>query len=198
MKLFKSLSVDVLLLAAQPQSSQLFAQQPAASSASAASGEAEAPMPPADTVQTEPAAGNLLPGDKAKKYDTNSPVFRDVAKEFRCPTCTGLSVLESDAGFSVQIKEQVQEQINLGKNREQIVDFFVERYGPWILREPPVKGFNAWAWIVPITLLCLGPVLIWLLVWKRRVQADSHGVRSSTVILEEMQQNLQRLKREAR
>lgn len=183
MKLFSSLSVAMLLLTSQPQ---VFAQAPMGSTAGTG----------ADLA--EPAPSEALPGEKQKKYDTNNPAFRDVAKEFRCPTCTGLSVLESDAGFSVQIKEQVQEQLNLGKSHDQIVDYFVERYGAWILREPPVKGFNAWAWIIPITLLCLGPVLIWLLVWKRRVKADSHGVRSSTVILEEMQQNLQRLKRENR
>ncbi len=149
---------------------------------------------PAGAGATPPAASES--NQKKPKFDTNDPRFRDVAKEFRCPTCTGLSVLESDAGFSVQIKEQVQEQINLGKNHEQIVDYFVERYGAWILREPPVKGFNALAWIIPIMLLILGPILIWLLVWKRRVRADSHGVRSSVVILEEMAQNLQRMKRE--
>ena len=141
-------------------------------------------------------AVSLPTNEKKPKFDSNDPNFRDIAKEFRCPTCTGLSVLESDAGFSVQIKEQVQEQLNLGKNHDQIVDFFVERYGPWILREPPVKGFNALAWIVPIALLVLGPILIWLLVWKRRVKADSHGVRSTVVILEEMALNLKRLKRE--
>lgn len=184
MKLLKTLTVVIALFASHGTA---YAQAPAGG------------MPPgmADPApEAAPASTSELPGDKQKKYNTNDPIFRDVAKEFRCPTCTGLSVLESDAGFSVQIKEQVQEQINLGKSHDQIVEFFVERYGPWILREPPAKGFNAWAWIVPITLLCLGPVLIWLLVWKRRVQADSHGVRSSTVILDEMQQNLQRLKRE--
>src|SRR5689334_3500058 len=98
-----------------------------------------------------PAASSLDPkGD-------NDPYFRDVAKELRCPTCTGLSVLESDASFSVQIKDQVKEQIGLGKNKEQIVSYFVDRYGPWILREPPKQGFNLLAWLVPSLLLCLGP-----------------------------------------
>ena len=137
---------------------------------------------------------NLM--DKSTKYNNNDPIFRDIAKEFRCPTCTGLSVLESDAGFSVQIKEQVQEQLNLGKDHDQIKEYFTTRYGAWILREPPAKGFNVLAWAIPITLLLVGPILIWLLVWKRHVTTDSHGVRSATAILQEMQQNIQRMKRE--
>lgn len=122
------------------------------------------------------------------------PYFRDVAKELRCPTCTGLSVLESDASFSVQIKDQVKEQINLGKDKDAIVKYFVDRYGPWILREPPKQGFNLLAWLVPSLLLCLGPIVIWLLVWKRRVPANTQGVRSGEKILLEMQERLQQMK----
>ncbi len=133
-------------------------------------------------------------GVKKTKYDNNDPVFRDIAKEFRCPTCTGLSVLESDAGFSVQIKEQVQEQLNLGKNHDQIMEYFTQRYGAWILREPPAKGWNVLAWAIPILLLCLGPILIWLMVWKRHRPVETHGVRPANVIIQEMQEKLETLK----
>lgn len=128
-------------------------------------------------------------------YDPNDQVFRDVAKEFRCPTCTGLSVLESDAGFSVQIKEQVQEQMNLGKNKDQIVEYFVTRYGPWILREPPKKGFGMLGWALPSALLVIGPFLIWLFVWKKRKVVDTHGVRNNEAILAEMHERLKLMKK---
>jgi cytochrome c-type biogenesis protein CcmH len=93
--------------------------------------------------------------------------FREVASGLRCPTCTGLSVLDSDAPFSVQIKNEVKEQMAVGKKKSEILQFFTERYGPWILREPPKQGINLWAWIIPTGILLLGPVLIWYLVWNR-------------------------------
>src|SRR5262245_42868447 len=77
--------------------------------------------------------------------------FKEVAKDLRCPTCTGLSVLESDAEFSIQIKERVAEQVKAGKSREEIVQYFVDRYGPWIMREPPKQGFNLTAWLLPLS-----------------------------------------------
>lgn len=161
-----------------------FAQQPAESG-----GDARALAVPGENP-----GGDLSLLDKKTNYNANDPLFRDIAKEFRCPTCTGLSVLESDAGFSVQIKEQVQEQLNLGKNHDQIIEYFTDRYGAWILREPPAKGVNVLAWAIPIILLLAGPILIWLLVWKRHVAVDNHGVRSTTVILQEMQENIARMK----
>lgn len=167
--------------------------------ATAAVAQSPAPASGTPTVTDMPtsaakASGADMPAT-GTSYDSNNPIFRDVAKEFRCPTCTGLSVLESDAGFSIQIKEQVQEQMNLGKDKDQIVEYFVSRYGPWILREPPRTGFGILGWAVPTSLLILGPFFIWLLVWKRRKIVDTHGVRSNEAILAEMQERLKLMKR---
>ncbi len=146
------------------------------------------PPPPAPEDQDTGVKGLL---GNSRDNDIN---FRDVAKELRCPTCTGLSVLESDASFSVQIKDQVHEQMKLGKSKDEIVKYFVERYGPWILREPPKEGFNLLAWGVPIALLIGGPILIWLLIWRRKVQFNAHGVRSTEALIKEMHDRLQLMK----
>lgn len=122
--------------------------------------------------------------------------FRDVAGDLRCPTCTGLSVLDSDASFSVQIKNEVKEQMVAGKSKDEILKFFTERYGPWILRAPPREGFHLFAWLVPIAFLILGPILIWLTVWSRRQQVvtDEVVTRSTEDIVAEMQQKLDMLR----
>ena len=52
-------------------------------------------------------------------------VFRDIAGELRCPTCTGLSVLDSDASFSVQIKDEVRRQLKDGADKEAILKFLM-------------------------------------------------------------------------
>jgi len=124
----------------------------------------------------------------------DSPEFRDTAKELRCPTCVGLSVLDSDAPFSVQIKDQVREQMEAGKSHDEIMAFFTERYGPWILRVPPDTGFNILAWIVPIVLLCLGPPAMWFFVWRKRRTVATFGIKSVDVIIREMQTDLARVR----
>jgi cytochrome c-type biogenesis protein CcmH/NrfF len=116
--------------------------------------------------------------------------FVDVAKELRCPTCTGLSVLESDAKFSVQIKDIVKEQVEQGKSKDEILKYFTERYGPWILRAPPKTGFNVLAWALPIGVLILGPLLVWFFVWRKRKVVSTQGVRSTDAILAEMHDRL--------
>ncbi len=132
--------------------------------------------------------------DTASEEEIDPVFFRDVAYELRCPTCTGLSVLESSASFSEQIKSQVREQISAGKDKGEILEFFVERYGPWILREPPKEGFNLLAWLLPTAVLVFGPIVIWLLVWKRRREVETYGVRSLESVIDEMNSRLNQMR----
>lgn len=138
----------------------------------------------------------------AKRRDdiiVNDDEFRDVANDLRCPTCTGLSVLDSDAAFSVQIKNEVKEQLAAGKAKDEILSFFTERYGPWILRAPPKQGVHLLAWVLPIAALIFGPLLIWFFVWTRRdSRPDDEGVtRSVESIVVEMNQKLDDLRKSA-
>jgi cytochrome c-type biogenesis protein CcmH/NrfF len=146
-------------------------------------------LPPGAVGADSSAARNPFPTE-GDKFDT----FRDVAGELRCPTCTGLSVLDSDAAFSIQIRDLVKEQVSAGKNKAEILNYFTERYGPWILRAPPAKGVNALAWALPLGLLVLGPLFVWFFVWRKRKVISTMGVRSSDDILKEMHDELARLR----
>lgn len=117
-------------------------------------------------------------------------LFEELSKDLRCPACQGLSVWESDAVFSNQIKDMVKTKINDGMNREEIMQFFTDRFGLWILRSPPSRGFNALAWWIPLTLLLSGPLLLWLCIWRRTQSTPVHGVRSVAAIVTQMQEEL--------
>ena len=118
--------------------------------------------------------------------------YQDVASDLRCPTCTGLSVLDSEAAFSIQIKNEVKEQLVAGKHKDEILKFFTDRYGPWILRAPPTHGVHLLAWVVPIATLILGPLVLWLFVWMRKKSGNEDDVVSRSVedIVAEMNQRL--------
>jgi cytochrome c-type biogenesis protein CcmH/NrfF len=122
--------------------------------------------------------------------DVDAAKFGELAKDLRCPTCIGLSVLNSDEKFATQIKEKIVEQLREGKSREDIMVYFVDRYGPWILREPPKEGFHILAWILPAAMLVFGPILIYFLIWRKRRSYSTLGVRSEELLIDEMMQRL--------
>jgi cytochrome c-type biogenesis protein CcmH len=151
--------------------------------------QAEANREAAEAASPVSAAVKNVPTD-GPKFDE----YRDIAKDLRCPTCTGLSVLESDAKFSQQIKDIVKEQVTEGKTKDEIYQYFTERYGPWILRAPPKSGFNLLAWLFPISLLLAGPPLVWFFVWRKRKVITTMGVRVVDDIISQMHGELDALR----
>ena len=122
-------------------------------------------------------------------------LYKDISSQLRCPTCTGLSVLESDALFSLQIRRKVIEEINKQKNQTQVLNFFTERYGPWILREPPKKGLHLFAWILPLTILVYGVFfLLYKLKGKQNSVKEISTQRENKLILDEMNKKLEELR----
>jgi len=96
----------------------------------------------------------------AKEVGENSVRIIKLSDQLRCPTCMGLSVKDSDAGFSKIIKGKIVELIRDGKSDEEIIQYFVKRYGEWILRSPTKTGFNLILWMLPGIGILIG--LFWV------------------------------------
>ena len=58
-----------------------------------------------------------------------------------------------------------------------ILQAFVQEYGPTVLSEPPTKGFNWAAWIVPIVVPILALFLVWEVArrWRHRTALAPAG-----------------------
>ena len=65
---------------------------------------------------------------------------------------------------------RVRAKLQAGESEEQIIGYFVERYGDSILIEPPRHGFGLAVWIAPVGALAIGALLVWSMLrsWRRR------------------------------
>ncbi len=83
-----------------------------------------------------------------------------VGKNLRCAVCQGLSVTDSPASMARAQLDKVRELIVEGKSDQEIYDYFVARYGEWVLLEPTAGGVNAFVWLSPAVLLVVGFLII--------------------------------------
>ncbi|HEY0723686.1 MAG TPA: cytochrome c-type biogenesis protein, partial [Pyrinomonadaceae bacterium] len=83
---------------------------------------------------------------------------REIAAELRCVVCQNLSVADSPSEMAQQMRAIVREQVQAGKNPDEIKDFFVSKYGEWVLLRPKTTGFSALLWILPYVALGIGVV----------------------------------------
>ena len=83
---------------------------------------------------------------------------REIATELRCVVCQNLSVADSPSEMAQQMRAIVREQVQAGKSSDEIKEFFVSKYGEWVLLRPKTTGFSALLWILPYVALGIGVV----------------------------------------
>ncbi|MBY5932316.1 cytochrome c-type biogenesis protein CcmH [Tateyamaria omphalii] len=71
---------------------------------------------------------------------------RELDHALRCVVCQSEAVASSNAQWAVDARRVIREQIAAGQTQEQVVDFFVERYGEFVLMTPRVSGSNWMLW----------------------------------------------------
>ena len=108
---------------------------------------------------------------------------RDVSAQLRCPVCQGESILDSPAELAQQMRAVVREQLRAGRTPEEIKDFFVARYGEWILLEPAMTGLNIGLYAMPVLLVIGGLVLVAFVVrrWTQPVPSPASGAPLTSI-----------------
>lgn len=118
-----------------------------------------------------------------------SPRVFEIARELRCPVCQGESAAESNAGIAVEMRRIIAEQLAQGKSEAEIRAFFVERYGDWILYEPPARGLTLWVWLSPL----LGLGLLGFGLWRYLARV---GAQAKAPVADVSEEEIARLEAE--
>ena len=100
-------------------------------------------------------------------------IAQEIDKTLMCPICPSETIDQSQVTLAKQMKVIVREQLSDGQSREQILDYFVDRYGTGILAAPPKTGFNLLAWVVPPVILLIGGVIVTLTISSMKKNISS-------------------------
>jgi cytochrome c-type biogenesis protein CcmH len=91
---------------------------------------------------------------------------RALAAELRCVVCQNLSVADSPSEMAQQMRAIVREQLEAGRTPEEVKDFFVSKYGEWVLLKPKTSGFSLVLWLMPYIALAGGVLVALWLTWR--------------------------------
>lgn len=99
--------------------------------------------------------------------------FQQLTEQLRCPKCQNQSIGDSDAPISKDMRDKTAELIKQGKSNDEIVAYFVDRYGDFVNFNPPLTGKTLLLWAGPVLVFVLGAVLV--LVQIRRASGAPNG-----------------------
>lgn len=78
-----------------------------------------------------------------------------ISEELRCLVCQNQSIAESNADLAQDLRREVREMFVAGKSESDVRAFMVERYGDFVLYDPPVRRSTLLLWIGPGVLVVL-------------------------------------------
>ncbi|MDX5410792.1 MAG: cytochrome c-type biogenesis protein CcmH [Thauera sp.] len=126
------------------------------------------------TPATDPALAPALAADPALEADV-----MELSHKLRCLVCQNQSIAESNAPLALDLRNQVREQLAAGKDKDDVVDYLVERYGDFVLYEPPFKAVTVLLWLGPMALLFGGAGWLAFRLRRRRDEVAAEGALSA-------------------
>ena len=102
----------------------------------------------------------------------NENLNNQILKNLRCLVCQGQTVQDSNSEFALIIKSVVKDKIKEGNNEKEIYNFLSEKYGDWILLNPPFNKNSYLLWFFPYLLFVLGVIFLFLLLKKTKIRPE--------------------------
>jgi cytochrome c-type biogenesis protein CcmH len=112
--------------------------------------------------------------------------FRELIGKLRCLVCQNESLAGSQAELAQDLREEVYGMMRQGQSQEDILVFLTDRYGDFVLYDPPLKPSTYVLWFGPFVLI--GIAAFFMLRSLMRSRAAPAGELS-----EHEQQRLQQL-----
>jgi cytochrome c-type biogenesis protein CcmH len=94
--------------------------------------------------------------------------MKALTEQLRCLVCQNETLADSRADLAEDLRQQIREQMKAGKTDPEILAFLTQRYGDFVLYNPPVKATTYLLWFGPFILLITGTWLLFRYLKHRR------------------------------
>ncbi|WP_417446673.1 cytochrome c-type biogenesis protein CcmH [Kangiella sp.] len=108
-------------------------------------------------------------------------LYYEIINELRCPKCQNQTIADSDAPLSRDLRFIVQQKIKVGETKSQILTYMQERYGDFVLYDPPVQPANYVLWFAPLAIFLIILVVVISRVGRRKVNPATGDVESKDI-----------------
>ena len=109
-------------------------------------------------------------------YEFDTPeqeqLYTEIINELRCPKCQNQTIAESNAGLSEDLRYIVYQKVSEGQAKREILAYMQERYGDFVLYDPPVKPSNYFLWFAPILVFMVILIAVLAKVGRRKVNSE--------------------------
>jgi len=81
--------------------------------------------------------------------------YEHMIRELRCVQCQNQSIADSPVGLAADLRRQVKEMIGAGQSDADIKRYMTDRYGDFVLYDPPLRARTYVLWAAPALLVLI-------------------------------------------
>lgn len=93
--------------------------------------------------------------------------YHQLIDTLRCLVCQNQNLADSDAQLAKDLRNKVFEMVTTNQSDDQVVDYMVNRYGEYVLYNPPLDPVTSVLWIGPFVALFIAMLLLLIYIRKR-------------------------------
>ena len=99
--------------------------------------------------------------------------YERVIRELRCLVCRSETIADSNADLAADLRRQVREMMAAGKTDQEIFQHMTDRYGDYVLYNPPLAARTWLLWGGPILLLVGGAAIAVFVIARKSKLPDT-------------------------
>ena len=109
--------------------------------------------------------------DKIYSFENSNQqiIFENLLEELRCLVCQNQSLADSASGLATDLRDEVYQMVIQDNSQQTIKTFLVERYGNFVLYDPPLNPSTSILWFAPFILAILAVGLVIFLSKKPKI-----------------------------
>jgi cytochrome c-type biogenesis protein CcmH len=99
--------------------------------------------------------------------------YEHVVRELRCLQCRSESLMDSNMQLAADLRRQVRELIAAGKTDQEIFKYMTDRYGDYVLYNPPLRPRTWLLWGAPVLLVLGGGIAAAIVIARKSKLPDT-------------------------
>ncbi|MBI5029252.1 MAG: cytochrome c-type biogenesis protein CcmH [Chloroflexi bacterium] len=112
-------------------------------------------------------------------------IVDQIGSNLMCQCGCTMVLSTCDCGTAEQMRGEIRSMLGEGKTKDDILNFYVGKYGDKVLAAPKAEGFNISAYITPFIVILLGGGVLALIVrqWVIRTRAQPVAAADAVPVL---------------
>lgn len=93
--------------------------------------------------------------------------YHQLVDEMRCLVCQNQNLADSNSQLALDLRDKIYNMVSTNKTNQQVIDYMVDRYGEFVLYNPPLDPVTSFLWLPPFILLIAGTIILLIYIKNR-------------------------------